>query len=284
MKLRSAFTPKTLPAGAVRLPAWRQRSVDDCGSRQRIVDGVKLPLGLEELVGGLEEELPSGTPLDRLHAAVVLADQVSELADALVGHFVEAARGEGCSWSQIGAELGVSKQAAQQRFSARPGAGFTAWSRPVRSTGRPPSGRGFLSRFPPAARQVITGAEEESRALRHEWVGTEHLLLSMLRDPGSSVSRALASVGVDVEAVGRGLVETVGEGAGDVAGPRPFTARAKRVLEMALKEGLKSEAKQVEPEHILFALLREGQGVAASMLVDLGASLERVRDGLERAE
>lgn len=245
---------------------------------------MKLPLGLEELVGGLEEELPSGTPLDRLHAAVVLADQVSELADALVGHFVEAARGEGCSWSQIGAELGVSKQAAQQRFSARPGAGFTAWLRPVRITGRPPSGRGFLSRFTPAARQVITGAEEESRALRHEWVGTEHLLLSMLRDPGSSVSRALASVGVDVEAVGRGLVETVGEGAGDVAGPRPFTERAKRVLEMALKEGLESEAKQVEPEHILFALLREGQGVAASVLVDLGASLERVQEGLERAE
>ena len=97
-------------------------------------------------------------------------------------------------------------------------------------------------------------------------------------------SRALASVGVDVEAVARGVVEAVGEGTADAEGRLPFTPRAKRVLEMALKEGLKSEAKQVEPEHVLSAILREGGGLAVSVLVDLGASVERVREGLERTE
>lgn len=81
---------------------------------------VRLPLGIEDLVRSIRDELPSGSPLDHLHTAVELADQANALGDGLVGHFVEAARGEGCSWAQIGAELGVSKQAAQQRFVARP--------------------------------------------------------------------------------------------------------------------------------------------------------------------
>jgi ATP-dependent Clp protease ATP-binding subunit ClpC len=177
----------------------------------------------------------------------------------------------------------VSKQAAQQRFAARPWAGFTGWSRPVQLMGRRPSGRGFLSRFTPPARQVITGADGESRALGHPWVGTEHLLLSMLRDPGSPVSRALASFGIDVDAVARGVVEAVGEGEAGAEVERPFTDRAKRVLELALEEALESEAKQVEPEHILLAVLREGEGVAAAVLVDLGVSLDRVREAVRDA-
>src|SRR3982750_2199958 len=109
------------------------------------------------------------TDLDRVRAAVVMADDLGALGDEVVNHFVEAARGAGCSWSQIGAQLGVSKQAAQQAFVAPP--------RRRGRFGRRPDGM-LTGRMGPTARAAIKGAFEEAKGLGHDHVGTEHLLLS----------------------------------------------------------------------------------------------------------
>lgn len=237
-------------------------------------------MAVDELVRGVEEELPSGDALERLHAAVLLADQVSALADGLVGHFVEAARGEGCSWAQIGSELGVSKQAAQQRFVTRPIAGLTARVRPIRLPGRGDSRRGFFSRFTAPAREAITVAQDEARGLGHDEVRTEHLALSLLADPDGRPARVLATLGVDAAAVRAEIVDRVGPGTHTSEKSPPFAPGTKKALELALREGLQSDTKVVAPEHVLLGVLREREGMGSHVLAALGASLDEVRQAL----
>ena len=245
---------------------------------------MELPVSVEDLVRTVEGEVPDGA-LDRLHAAVALGDQVSALADGVVGHFVEAARNEGCSWAQIGAELGVSKQAAQQRFVTRPMAGLTGLLHGVqlpgrRSSGRRSSGRGFFNRFTAGAREAITRAQAEAQALGHDSVRTEHLVLSLLHDPTARPARALAGLGIDVEELLARVVESTGRGTSASDESRPFAAETKKALELALREGLQSPAKLVAPEHVLLGVLREGEGLGSRVLTGSGADLDIVRRAL----
>ena len=235
---------------------------------------------MDELVRGVEEELSSGDALDRLHAAVLLADQVSALADGLVGHFVEAARSEGCSWAQIGSELGVSKQAAQQRFVTRPIAGLTARMPSLAVTGRGKARRGFFSRFTAPAREAITAAQEEARGLGHDEVRTEHLVLSLIADPDARPARALAVLGLDAAAVRAEILDRVGPGSDTSEKSPPFAPGTKKALELALREGLQADTKIVAPEHVLLGVLREGEGLGSQVLAALGAGLDAVREAL----
>ena len=134
----------------------------------------------------------------------------------------------------------------------------------------------MFERFTEGARQVVVLSQEESRALRHTYIGTEHILLGLLREK-QLAAQALASFGVTVEAVREQVVVIVGAGEEVPAGQIPFTPRTKKILELALREALSLGHDYIGPEHILLGLVRENEGVATRILLDFGAEPEKIR-------
>jgi ATP-dependent Clp protease ATP-binding subunit ClpA len=135
----------------------------------------------------------------------------------------------------------------------------------------------MFERFTDRARQVMVLAQEEARMLNHNYLGTEHLLLGLIHEGGGVAARALESLGISLQAVRQQVEEIIGQGQYGTAGRIPFTPRAKKVLELSRREALAMGHNYVGTEHILLGLLREGDGVAAQVLVRMGADLSRVR-------
>ena len=135
----------------------------------------------------------------------------------------------------------------------------------------------MFERFTDRARRVVVLAQEEARMLNHNYIGTEHILLGLIREGGGVAAKALESFGIRQEAVRRQVEEIIGEGQQAPSGHIPFTPRAKKVLELALREALQLGHNYIGTEHILLGLIREGNGVAAQVLVKLGADLNGVR-------
>ena len=277
------------------------------------------PPRLEDLIQSVEARVPRvplpPSNLERLKAAVFLAEELGALSDALVDHFVQEARTAGCSWSQIGGSLGVSKQAAQQRAHRR-FARFGPFTVEVgsRTAGRR---REIFERFTPRARQAVAAADEEAGAMGHDYVGTEHLLLGAIHDPAGLACITLSRLGISDASVRETLAALLPppppapsppapsppaalppslpapppplpRAAGPGRHPRrphagrPFTPRSKRALELALKESLRLGHDHVGTEHILLGLAREGEGSAALALARLGADARRIRAELLR--
>jgi ATP-dependent Clp protease ATP-binding subunit ClpC len=134
-----------------------------------------------------------------------------------------------------------------------------------------------FERFTDKARRVLVLAQDEARLLEHNFIGTEHLLLGLLRVPEGLAARALASLDISLEAVREKVAEAIGPVGASTAGSPPFTARSKKVLELSLREALQLGDHHIGPEHILLGLVREGEGVGAQVLVNLGADLSVVR-------
>jgi ATP-dependent Clp protease ATP-binding subunit ClpA len=135
----------------------------------------------------------------------------------------------------------------------------------------------MFERFTDQARRVVVVAQEESRKLGHDYIGTEHILLGILGAGESVAVQALASLGVSLEAARGQVEEIVGRGSHQVSGHIPFTRRAKKVLELSLREAIQLGHNYIGTEHILLGLVREGDGVAAQVLTGLGADLDRTR-------
>jgi hypothetical protein len=219
---------------------------------------------VEQLVSALDAAEPQ--PLDRVRAAVELADELGSLGDQLVTHYVQAARGSGCSWAQIGAQLGVSKQAAQQAFVApaprksRFGRRHRKWS----------AGAGL----------ALKEAVAEAASFGHNHVGTEHLLLALAHGDGVA-GAALRQLRVDYGALRRHVEEIIGVGDARASNHIPFTPRTKKVIELAVRESIRLRHDEVRREHLLLALVREGEGVAPQILamklgIDLGDVIRTV--------
>jgi ATP-dependent Clp protease ATP-binding subunit ClpA len=135
----------------------------------------------------------------------------------------------------------------------------------------------MFERFTDRARRVVVLAQEEARLLNHNYIGTEHLLLGLVHEGQGVAAKALESLGIRLEAVRAQVQEVIGQGQGAPTGHIPFTPRAKKVLELSLREALQFGHNYIGTEHILLGLVREGQGVAAQVLVRLGADQARVR-------
>jgi ATP-dependent Clp protease ATP-binding subunit ClpA len=135
----------------------------------------------------------------------------------------------------------------------------------------------MFERFTDRARRVVVLAQEEARVLNHNYIGTEHILLGLLREGEGVAAKALESLGLHLEAVRHQVEEIIGKGQQVPSGHIPFTPRAKKVLELSLREALQLGHDYIGTEHILLGLLSEGEGVAAQVLVRLGADLKRVR-------
>jgi hypothetical protein len=135
----------------------------------------------------------------------------------------------------------------------------------------------MFERFTDRARRVVPLAQEEARMLNHNYIGTEHILLGLLREGEGVAAKALESLGISLDAVRQQVEEIIGQGQQAPSGPIPFTPRAKKVLELSLREALQLGQNYIGTEHILLGLIREGDGVAAQVLIRLGADLNRVR-------
>ena len=235
---------------------------------------------LDRLIAAVVAEAVSDQPLDRLAAAARARDELDDLTEALLDHFVEAAREAGCSWSQIGATIGVSKQAAQQRHTTTESVARRLLSRLPRE--RRSGRRSMLfRRFTARARSCVVAAQDAARHLGHNYIGTEHVLLGLFAEPDSIAVKVLTSMGVTGEAVQAAVVEMIGRGQATVKGHIPFTPRAKKVLELSLREALALGHNYIGTEHILLGLLREEKGVAAQILAGQGVGYDGVRSMVE---
>jgi hypothetical protein len=222
------------------------------------------PVRLDDLIELVRGSSAGGDPLAQLADAVVLADGLGELADHLVGHFVDQARRSGASWTDIGGSLGVSKQAAQQRFVARAVVDADAFA------------GGRFARFTPRAREaVLRGATHAAEAGAGS-VEPEHVLLGVLDDPGSLATRALEAAGAPADRLRERLaVASVAAAAGGEH--LPFTPGSKLLLERTLRESLRLGHNYVGTEHVLLALL-DDEGIAGTALREAGVQ----RPGLEQ--
>jgi ATP-dependent Clp protease ATP-binding subunit ClpA len=140
----------------------------------------------------------------------------------------------------------------------------------------------MFERFTERARQVIVLAQDEARTLGHDYIGTEHILLGLLREEDGLAARVLDSLDITVEEVRAQIARIVGQGDEVTTGQIPFTPRAKKVLELALREALSLGHNYIGTEHILLGLVRENEGVAARILLDFDADAEKIRNEIIR--
>ncbi|WP_433307597.1 Clp protease N-terminal domain-containing protein [Actinoplanes sp. CA-030573] len=199
------------------------------------------PVWLDDLITAIHRARPDDVLL-RLQDAVLLGDHLGELADHLIGHFVDQARRSGASWTEIGRSMGVTKQAAQKRFVAKGDQGFERFSAP--------------------ARAAVVASMNVAKAGGYGEIRPEHLLLGVLEVPDGLGSRALAALGADSGAVRQAAVAALPAPAGDAPGLVPYDARSRKVLELTFREALRLDQQRVGTGHLLLALLEEGVTVA----------------------
>ena len=226
---------------------------------------------LDELITQTRERACSLEPLEVLASAARRQQELADLGEKLLDHFVQEARTAGCSWSQIGTALGVTKQAAQQRHSA-----LRSLIGKIKGGVESAAG-GMFTRFTHPARQVVVLAQEEARLLRHNYIGTEHFLLGLLAEGEGVGAQALQGAGITLEAARTGIKEIIGCGQETPSGHVPFTPRSKKVLELSLRESHHLGHNDIGTEHLLLGLLREGEGVGAQVIVAAGVQLDQLR-------
>ena len=226
---------------------------------------------LEELIGAVEAR--ASGDLDRLAAAVREAADLTALGDELIGYFVQEARVAGSTWSQVGERLGVTKQAAHQRFVAS-GTPEEAPSWPPVRVGR------RAVPLDDSLRRAMRFALQEARSLRHNYLGTEHLLLGLLDTGEGAGPTVLESLGVDADSVRRSVLRIIGRGTREPGLRSRMTPRAKRVLDLAARETRRMRGRCVQTEHLVLGILREGEGVAAQILSDAGVTEASARQAL----
>ena len=213
------------------------------------------PVSLDTLITYVKVLRPSGSPLDNLSDAVTVSTQLSEQADSLIGHFVDQARRSGASWSQIGASMGVTKQAAQQRFVPRD---------PVKDT----AGFGDFSRFTTRARSVLAAAEDLARTADAAVIGSDHLAAGLMAEPDGLAAKAIVALGVSAGQLRAafGLPEAAPAAEGDTSAERvPLCPGAVATLHGALRQALHLGHNYIGTEHILLGLVDEQDGTTATL-------------------
>jgi ATP-dependent Clp protease ATP-binding subunit ClpC len=140
-----------------------------------------------------------------------------------------------------------------------------------------------FERFTERARQVVVLAQDEARNLKHNYIGTEHLLLGLLREEKGIAARVLAGFDVTLDEVRSQVARIVGPGDETVTGQIPFTPRAKKVLELALREAMQLQSGYIGTEHLLLGIARENQGVASRVLLDFDVDSDKIRSGVLKA-
>jgi hypothetical protein len=228
----------------------------------------QLPARLDDLIEYVKSRSPADSPLEHLSAAVLAGEQLGELADHLIGHFVDQARRAGASWTEIGESMGVSKQAAQKRFVTK------------RSDQAGVLDAGVFGRFTTRARKVTVNAQEEARRAKHDYIGSEHILLGLLTEPEGLGAKAIEGLGCSLDAVRDAVVAAMGPAVEAVVGHIPFTPVSKKVLELTIRDALRLGHNYVGTEHILLGVLGAENGIGARVLAELGITKAKAEDWL----
>jgi len=223
---------------------------------------------LDELIAAIRSV--HADPLDQLSDAVLAADHLGEVADHLVGHFVDQARRSGASWADIGRSMGVTKQAVQQRFVAKPASESSALD--------PNDG---FQRFTLRARNAVMAAHNEAHAAGNAEVSPAHLVLGLLSEPQGIAALAIEAQGVTLAAVRDAATGTLADPSPEVPDLIPYDAAARKALELTFREALRLGHNYIGTEHILLALLEleDGDGV----LADVGLDKERTASAIAAA-
>ncbi|RDS66953.1 Clp protease N-terminal domain-containing protein [Streptomyces sp. M7] len=206
---------------------------------------------LDELIAAIKKVHEE--PLDQLQDAVIAADHLGEVADHLIGHFVDQARRSGASWTDIGRSMGVTRQAAQKRFVPKEGNDLD-----------PQQGFG---RYTPRARNVVMAAHNEAIAARNPEGRPEHLVLGLLAEPDGIAARAITARGVLLDTVRQAAAGALPPAADEIPELIPYGSGAKKVLELTFREALRLGHNYIGTEHILLALLEfeNGSGVLSGL-------------------
>ncbi|MGX2998762.1 Clp protease N-terminal domain-containing protein [Streptomyces sp. JNUCC 64] len=231
--------------------------------------GATAPVRLDDLIHAIKTA--HSDALEQLSGAVIVADHLDEVADHLIGHFVDQARRAGASWTDIGKSMGVTRQAAQKRFVPK-------------DPGEPaldPS-QGF-SRFTPLARKVVMAAHEGAKAARNDQVRPAHLVLGLLAEPECLAVRVIEAQGVTSAELRDTATDALPPAVEEVPDLVPYDAGARKVLELTFREALRLGHNYVGTEHLLLALLEfeNGEGALSAAGVAKDATESGVAAALE---
>jgi hypothetical protein len=209
---------------------------------------------VQATLDGLIREVQRESPdvLDQLEIASQRAAELADLGDSLLTHFVDRCRTAGRTWAEIGAHLGVTRQAAQKRFVDSVGDTVT------------------LERFTMKARQVLDASADVAASMRHNYVGTEHQLVALFDADDALAARALTELGTSRAELEQEVLARVRKGTKAVSGLQPLTPRARKVLEEAVNAAADLGHNYVGTEHLLLGLYRGQDGVALHILNALG--------------
>jgi hypothetical protein len=227
--------------------------------------GVPADASLSELVSAVERREPTADPLKRLAAAVDVAERLRSRADALADHFVGVARAAGCNWTEIGGVLGVSKQAAQQRFAIEPAREEAGW----------PQG------YDAAVREALATAVDEARRMGHHYITPDHVLVGLLEQTEEMAARVLTDLGVSLEDIRTAVAEQIGAAPPRPSGSLGMAPQTKHILELGRTLARRLGHRCGRTEHLLLALVAPAiDADVARLLADRGANAAAVRDRL----
>jgi hypothetical protein len=216
------------------------------------------PVRLDDLIDFVKSRHPDSDPLQDLEHAVEVSAHLGDVADHLIGHFVDQARRAGASWTDIGQHMGVSKQAAQKRFVPRVPEDIDL------------SDAAAFGRFTERARRAVEAAQEEARTALHSAIEPEHLVLGLLK-PGGIAAQIFGEVGVTPEVL-RAAVATPGAEKKPRKGHMPVSPATKKTLQLVVREALRLGHNYIGTEHILLGVLSDDQEPAARALTGLGVT------------
>ncbi|GAA3956605.1 Clp protease N-terminal domain-containing protein [Gordonia caeni] len=223
------------------------------------------PVRLDDLIEAIKKV--HDDPLDQLTDAMLTADHLGDVADHLIGHFVDQARRAGASWTDIGASMGVTKQAAQKRFTPKD---------PGTAADLDPN-QGFNA-FTPRARTAVAAAHTAAKSAHNAEVAPVHLMLGILDDPECLAAALIEQEGVDPTALGERLRAALPDAVDDVPALIPFDTAARKGLELTFRQALRLGHGYVGTEHILLALLEAEDG--SGPLSDAGLDAQRLEPRL----
>ncbi|MEV6249879.1 Clp protease N-terminal domain-containing protein [Streptomyces sp. NPDC051742] len=215
-----------------------------------------VPVRLDELIDAIKKVHPDA--LEQLSGAVIAADHLGDVADHLIGHFVDQARRSGASWTDIGRSMGVTRQAAQKRFV------------PKEPDAEKMDANAGFNRFTTRARNVVMASQNEATAVGNAEITTGHLALGLLAEPQGLAAFWIMSQGVTLDQVREAASATLPPAVEEPPTLVPYDAAAKKVLELTFREALRLGHNYVGTEHILLALLEheDGQGVLSGLGLD----------------
>ena len=223
------------------------------------------PVRLDDLIAAVASAHED--PLERVARAVALGMRLDDLADSLIDHFVDQARRSGASWTEIGRSLGVTKQAAQKRFSVKAGSGID------------PS-QGF-SRFTEQARRAVVSAQTEARTAGNDHITVAHLILGLLSNPDCGAAVLISGQAIDLDVVRQTARATLPPSAVDIPALIPFDQHTRDALDRTFSEAERAGHEQVGTEHMLLAILAVED--RTGVLAGLGVRADEIEKGAWRA-